>query len=302
MTTGRKRGKLSIDEEKFILTFKDKIPIEEIARQLNRTTEPVLRYITEKADSSSRVGAEEAKVNEAELRKKLKQRPYWDDIKQQFSPYELETFAMSWINFMTQFRENVLWSEEIEIKQWITLDILMARSMRERYRHMEEINKLTKLIDDEYLKDAGERTPLLGSWENQLTFYKGAVTAFTNDHVKLQGQIKDIKKDLKAARSDRIKQIEEGKESFVGLIKLLEDEEARERAGNEAAILSAAADKAKRYYGEHHTYLDGKISRPFLTHEIIEAEDYHVEEESRCGEVGSEEGLSQGDRGELSTE
>lgn len=273
MTTGRKRGKLSTEEEKFILAFKDKISIEAIANKLNRTEEPVLRFITEKASNSSYVGVAEEKSHEIDLRKKLKTRPYWDDIKQQFSSDELESFTNSWVNFMMQFSENVLWSEEIEVKQWITLDILMSRSMRERYKHMEEIERLTKIVTDEYKLDSNERSPLLASWENQLTFYKGAVGSFTQDHVKLQAQIKDIKMSLKAARSDRIKQVEESKQSFIGLLKLLDDEEYRIRVGNEAAILSISADKARSSYGEYHQFLDGKLARPFLNSEILEESD-----------------------------
>ncbi len=293
MSEGRKRGKLSTEEEKFILAYKDKMPIDEIAKKLNRTTEPILRFITEKA-GTTHSGMEEREVKEAELRKRLKARPYYSDLKAQFSEDELEMFSKSWLNFMLQFHEDVLWSEEIEIKRWITIDILIARGLKERFEHMKEIERLTKYIEAEYKRPAEDRDPNLAFYEGQLTFFKGAVSSFTNDQVKLESQIKDIKKDLKAARSDRIKLAEDGKVSFIGLIKLLDDMENKERIGNEAAILSIASDKAKNQYGDYHEYLDGKVARPFLTSEIVLEKEKDDGEQAKSKGVDNEEGEGRG--------
>ena len=76
-----------------------------------------------------------------------------------------------WINLIKQFREDVLPAEELQIKQFITIDILINRSMKERKRHITETEKLQKAVDKEYAKTDAERDiPKLANvdWQNIL--------------------------------------------------------------------------------------------------------------------------------------
>ena len=43
------------------------------------------------------------------LRAKLEERPYWDEVKRQFSDQELRYFAVTWVRMMKQFREDILY-------------------------------------------------------------------------------------------------------------------------------------------------------------------------------------------------
>ena len=63
---------------------------------------------------------------------------------------ELLYFENTWVNLVKQFREDVLPAEELQIKQFITIDILINRSMKERKRHIAETEKLQKQVDLEY--------------------------------------------------------------------------------------------------------------------------------------------------------
>ena len=91
----------------------------------------------------------------------------------------------------------------------------------------------------------------------------------THELLKVLNEQQKISKDLKATREQRIKRIEDGKSSWIGLIRMLEDEEVREREGREMEILKRATDKAKESLHEYHTYNDNKVDVPLLTPESI---------------------------------
>jgi predicted transcriptional regulator len=271
MTIKRKRGQLGLDEEKFIRENYGSLTIEQIADQLNRTPEPVKRYIKEN-NLTIINNDEELKDNEI-LRQKLYSKTFWLEIKRQFDEDsgELRYFEDTWIGLIKQFREDVLPAEELQIKQFITIDILINRSMKERKRHISETEKLQRLVDKEYEKSEEERDiPKLANLETQLSFARNSIANYTNEYTKLLNEQQKISKDLKATREQRIKRIEDGKSSWIGLIRMLEDEDTREKEGKRMEILALATDKAKETLFEYHTYQDNVVDKPFLTSESIE--------------------------------
>ena len=268
----KKRGQLSLDEEAYIRQHVETLSIEDIANNLNRSVAPVQRYITE----NSLLIPESEKRNDEYLRQKLHCKTFWSEITRQFDEEtgELKYFEDTWIGLIKQFREDVLPAEELQIKQFITIDILINRSMKERKRHITETEKLQKLVDKEYEKVESERDiPKLANLETQLSFARNSIANYTNEYTKLLTEQQKISKDLKATREQRIKRIEDGKSSWVGLIRMLEDEELREKEGREMEILSMATDKAKNQLEQYHSFQDNTIDRPFLLPETLEKSD-----------------------------
>ena len=263
----RKRGQLGLDEEQFIRDNIDTMTVEQIAEALNRTTAPVERYIQKNHLQSG----DDAKELDS-IRKKLRSKTFWTEVERQFDEGtgELEYFENTWVGLIKQFREDVLLAEELQIKQFITIDILINRSMKERKRHIAETDKLQRLVDAEYDKPEDQRdVARLTNLETQLSFARNSIASYTNEYTKLLNEQQKISKDLKATREQRIKRIEDGKSSWVGLIRMLEDEEIREKEGREMAILAKATDKFKANFCEYHQYQDGKIDRPFLNSESV---------------------------------
>ena len=264
----RKRGQLSLEEEKFITDNFPSLTIEQIAETLNRNTAPIQRYINE---NRLLVSVEE-KNDTAILKQKLHTKTFWSEIKRQFDEDtgELTYFEDTWVGLVKQFREDVLPAEELQIKQFITIDILINRSMKERKRHIAETDKLQKLVDAEYLKPEADRdVPKLANLETQLSFARNSIANYTNEYTKLLNEQQKISKDLKATREQRIKRIEDGKSSWTGLIRMLEDEQIREKEGREMEILSLATNRYKEQLENYHVYEDKKIDRPFLTPESV---------------------------------
>jgi len=267
----KKRGQLSLDEEKFIRDNIESLSVEQIANSLNRNIDPINRYI----DENQLYALNERGENEI-LRRKLHSKTFWTEIERQFdaSSGELEYFENTWISLIKQFREDVLPAEELQIKQFITIDILINRSMKERKRHISETEKLQRLVDKEYEKPEGSRDiPRLANLETQLSFARNSIASYTNEYTKLLAEQQKISKDLKATREQRIKRIEDGKSSWVGLIRMLDDETIREKEGREMEILAIASDKAKRTLYEYHQYADNNVDSPILNPESLESHD-----------------------------
>ena len=265
----RKRGQLSLDEEKYIRENVEKFSPAIIAEHLNRSVDPINRYIGE---NRLYVPSDEKSENEI-LKRKLHSKTFWTEIERQFDEHsgELEYFENTWIGLIKQFREDVLPAEELQIKQFITIDILINRSMKERKRHIAMTEKLQKDVDKEYEKPEDQRDiPKLASLETQLSFARNSIANYTNEYTKLLNEQQKISKDLKATREQRIKRIEDGKSSWVGLIRMLEDEEIREKEGREMEIIKLATDKSKTKLYEYHEYQDGSVDRPFFTPDSVE--------------------------------
>jgi hypothetical protein len=264
----KKRGQLSLDEEQYIRENFGSLSVEQIASSLNRSTAPVQRYITE----NKLLISDSDKSTQEFLKQKLHSKTFWPEITRQFDDDNGERayFEDTWIGLIKQFREDVLPAEELQIKQFITIDILINRSMKERKRHIAETDKLQKLVDKEYEKVETDRDiPKLANMETQLSFARNSIANYTNEYTKLLNEQQKISKDLKATREQRIKRIEDGKSSWTGLIRMLEDETIREKEGREMEILSLATEKSKSKLQEYHTYEDNIIDKPFLTPESV---------------------------------
>lgn len=259
----KKRGQLSLDEEQYIRDNFHTLKIDEIANHLNRTSAPIKRYIEE-----SKLEYMDDPEGFETLKRKLHSKSFYREVARQFDTEsgELEYFENTWINLVKQFREDVLPAEELQIKQFITIDILINRSMKERKRHIGETTKLQEMVDAEYRLPEDQRdVARLTNLETQLSFARNSISSYTNEYTKLLNEQQKISKDLKATREQRIKRIEDGKSSWVGLIRMLEDEEIREKEGRQMEILHMATDKSREKLTEYHTYQDDAVDKPFLT-------------------------------------
>jgi len=265
----RKRGQLGLEEQEYIRNNIDSLSIEQIAEALNRTVKPVQRYVTE---SKIGIQSKDEQENNRTLKNKLHAKTFWIEITKQFdeSTGELQYFEDTWIGLVKQFREDVLPAEELQIKQFITIDILINRSMKERKRHIADTEKLQEEVDREYkLPEDVRDGPKLANLETQLSFARNSIANYTNEYTKLLNEQQKISKDLKATREQRIKRIEDGKSSWIGLIRMLEDEEIREKEGREMEIMNMAVEQQVKNLSEYHTYQDGEVDTPLLTPETV---------------------------------
>ena len=267
----KKRGQLSLSEQQHIRDHFKTDSTNEIAEYLNRSPAPIKRFIEE----NHLLAGDEVDEDSDYLRHKLHKKTFWSEIQRQFDKEtgELQYFEDTWINLIKQFREDVLPAEELQIKQFITIDILINRSMKERKRHISDTERIQTMVNEEYLKQEEDRDiPYLSNLETQLSFARNSITSYTNEYTKLLSEQQKISKDLKATREQRIKRIEDGKSSWTGLLRMLEDEKIREAEGRQMEIMRMSVDKHLSTLEEVHVYQDKSADMPFLTPEAIDNE------------------------------
>ena len=269
MPITHKRGALSNEDQDYIRKNVHRMSLGAIATKLNRTVDTIEKYCAKY--NLTHIEMEEESYEDTVLRRKLETRAYWPQIFQQFTDDEREYFCVTWISMMKQFNEDIKYSEELQVKQWITLDIMCNRILKDRKSAVEQLDRLQRAVDLEYDKDIDERNgALVQGLETEMAMIRNSMGQFTREHGVLLDKIKDIQRDLRAARSDRIKRVEDSNTSFAGFLVALEDEEFRAKVGENMGIMKLAKDAAKKEFGQYYKFGDGQIDRPLLTHETIE--------------------------------
>ena len=122
-------------------------------------------------------------------------------------------------------------------------------------------------IEEEKLEEATDLGFIL-NLETQLNAAMASQNARTTEHMKLQEK-KDAKfKDLKATREQRVKRLEDSKETFIGWVRnLMSDPETRYDMGIEMEKMRPAAYEEEKRLSEYHEYEDHTVDQPFLTPE-----------------------------------
>lgn len=264
---GLKRGKFSTEEEKVI---RDNIAagysFDAIAKVLRRTPKTIKKYCVK--HHLVHKGMEEDVYEDTLLLEKLEERPYWQEVKKQFAEVDLNYFAQTWIRMMKQFREDILYSEEMQVKQWITLDLMGNKVMKDRRATEEQISRLSELLEREYGIPIEDRDiEVIARLESEISLLRNSQSSYTTEHSKILDRIEKIQKDLKAARADRVKKIEDSKSSWSGFLKSLEEEDNRKRIGEELEINKIGKDSAIKRLSAYHKYDNGEIDQPLLTPE-----------------------------------
>ena len=280
-----RRGPLTQEDmDHMSVLAKEGLTIQEIGFEVRRSQKTVKTFLLENKShldlSDVLVQSPEERKERARLRVKLRNREYFDELKNQLSKEELKYFTSTWINLLWQLKDNVRYSEEMQLKQLIMVDIMINRCMSERKLHVEDISKVQDLLDVEYAKDPSQQnSALLASLETQKSFARNSLTTYTAEYTKLLDKQKDINKDLKTTRDQRIKKIEDSKTSFTTFLKALDDEEVQDRHGREVQMVHMAKEKTKQEMSEYHTYIDGSIDQPLLTPETVKGDEEKEEAE-----------------------
>ena len=73
-------------------------------------------------------------------------------------------------------------------------------------------------------------------------------------------------KDLKATREQRIKRLEDSKQTFIGWVRnLMSNPQTRSELGTEMEKMRLAVNKEQERLSEYHKYEDSLVDQPFLT-------------------------------------
>ena len=262
-----KTGRLSKAEWDYIETNCDKLTAEEIAENLDRAIDPILKHL-----SKIGKGPSTKKNFEVQAAYDLKSRPYWSELQAQFSEEELKLFLYHWSQIVGQFRKDILPTEELQIIDVIKLEILMNRALREQQSSMQTVAEFEQLIVNEKRKPIEDRdVEQIFNLERQIATLRAAKESISKEFKDLQDKKSKMFKDLKGTREQRIQKLENNRETFDGLVqKVLRDPEWLDEQNQYMEKFRLAVQQEKVRLGDYHQYADGMIDRPLLSADTVD--------------------------------
>lgn len=254
-----KKGRISKDEERIISRLVDNLTVEDIAKQLDRDVESVESFIKRKLHKGL--------TNEEVAAFSLESRPYWNDLTNQFTTEELELFKYHWSRIIAQFKDDVFPTEELQVVDVIKLEILMNRCLKSNKDNLNELNTIDKMVKDERSLDKDQRDQdYLMNLERQGAALRASQESLNRDYRELQSKKASMLREMKGTREQRIKRLEDSKQSFTSWIAaLMQDPETLKRYGIEMEKMRLAMLKEKERLSAFHKYEDGIVDQPFLT-------------------------------------
>lgn len=260
----KKAGPLSNEETEFIAENKTSLSVEEIAKRLNRRAALISDYII------NNYGAINIKTNEP-VKNILKKKPFYEELKQQFSEKELKTFEYHYTNMNAQFNDDVFYTEEGQIIDLCKLEILIGRCLIRQNKTREEQEVLENELQAE--RAAGENGDI-----DRINFLLQQIAQLGASYSNMQREFKELMerkssslKDVKGTRAELRKNLEEGNKENFGILmaKLAMDGEYRKKVGIEMETFRLAMKKEYERLGSERLYADGVYDRPILNSETI---------------------------------
>lgn len=258
-----KKGRISKEEERIINRLVDSLTVEDIALKLDRDVESVDNFIKRKLKIGL-TGEEAAAFS-------LEARPYWNELTGQFTNDELELFKYHWSRIISQFKDDVFPTEELQVVDVIKLEILMNRCLKSNKDNLSELNLIDKLIRDERAKEKEDRDQdYLMNLERQAASLRASQESLNRDYRELQSKKASILREMKGTREQRIKRLEDSKQSFTSWIAhLMQDPETLKKYGIEMEKMRLSMIKEKERLSAFHKYEDGLVDQPFLTPDTV---------------------------------
>lgn len=262
MATKNKSGPWSKTEKNFIAENASKMGYREIAAVLKRNAEAVKKYIQNNHASSFTEKARSAEYD-------IQRSPIWKDLKQQFSDEELRMFLFHWGRIVSQFRDDVYPTEEMQVIDTIKLEILMNRAVTQQQKVMRDIEALEILLISER-ENATPDLQEITNLERQIGALRASQESLSQDYQKMLGEKNKILKEMKATRDARIKHLESHKHNFIKFIRDIgENGDLRQKLGREMEKMRLAADVEFERLSEWHEYANKEVDQPILTPENV---------------------------------
>ena len=258
-----KRGRISKQEGRTIKRLVDSATVEDIALEIGRSVEAVEDFIKREL----KVGLS----REEEAAYSLEHRPYWVELQAQFTSDELELFKYHWSRIISQFKDDVFPTEELQVVDVIKLEILMNRCLKGNKENIEQINLYDTMVKDERSRDKDQQDmDYILNLERQVASLRASQERLNKDYRELQAKKASMLREMKGTREQRIKRLEDSKQSFTSWVaQLLQNPDLMKQYGVEMEKMRMAMFKERDRLSELHKYEDGQVDQPFLTPDTI---------------------------------
>jgi hypothetical protein len=241
---------------------------EDIAAHLKRTPEKIreIRIRHQALNKQGSIDVEDA----IRLREALYAEPEWELIKKSMNREELAVFEKNYMDLMRQFNGDVFPTERKQIISLLNTQIRLIRINLEDYRAEKESARFGILLEEELDKPVDERNEDKIKELHALVNGCSAASKARSDQYKtLTDKFEAGIKGLKGAREQRIQKAVENKESAIGLLKQLSEEDAKKSVMLEQFIMGEGVKSEKKRLAEYHTYMDGRVDKPVLDSETV---------------------------------
>jgi hypothetical protein len=259
-----KRSPLSLEDKQFIRDNAGVLSDAKIAEKIGKSRRTIAHFrkehlgveaATRKSHADPFEMTEESRAKF--FREHLENDHFWDMIRDQLTDPELDFYISEWASLAVQFRDIVA-TERRQIHDLIMTEILDSRLLKKIKFVEEEINVQVKIIDSfreihdiDDDEQAAERDETL---MHTLAQMRDMSRAIGREHEALVKQKNDILTHLNGRRKDRLDQIRDSSESFVGYI---------EGIRNNPDVLKAQA----RFAFAHAEQVE-KLRQKWMTEEV----------------------------------
>ena len=257
-------GRLSKKEKSSITNLIDSMTVEDIAKKLDRSFDAINDFVK----NELKVGLSKVEV----AAYSLEDRKYWIDLGSQFTNDELQLFKYHWSRIISQFKDDVFPTEELQVVDVIKLEILMNRCLTGNKENIEQINAYDALIRDERAldKDQQDHDNII-NLERRVASLRAAQESLNRDYRELQAKKSAMLKEMKGTREQRIKRLEDSKQSFTSWVAAgMQDPDRLKQYGIEMEKMRLAMIKEGERLSKLHQYEDGTVDQPFLTPDTVE--------------------------------
>lgn len=205
----------------------------------------------------------------------LKESVYWEQIKRQLSPEEQKVFVEHWKEIIKQFKNDVFYTEYIQIIDVIKLELLANRILEEQQACRTSIKNLETLIENQMQKTPKERDEnIIATCESSIVANRNVAKAVDKQYLDILNEKKSYMNGLKATREQRIKMVENGKVNFQDWMKaIITSPELRHDVGIAAEKMRIAMEEERKKLSEYYTFLDNEVDRPLLNSDTVTEED-----------------------------
>ena len=264
----RRVGPWTKEEKEYIAEKCNVDHYEDIAIHLQRNPQAVKRYIHKTL--GGRLAISKTSMVQAEY--DIQASPIWKELQGQFSEEELALFMYHWRRIIGQFKDDVFPTEEIQVVDTIKLELLMSRTLKSQRNSTKTVQALSVKKQLEENKPVEERDNMvLDMMTRQIAFQEAAMESLSKEYTELLNKKAGMLKDLRATRSERIKKIEESKQTFTGwIIELIKNPALRTELGTRMEKMRIAIDVEKVRLMQTHKYADGVEDNPILTAETVQ--------------------------------
>lgn len=260
-----KPGRWTKEQIKFMEDHHREMSIEDMARQLEKNPITVEKYVREKLGYT-----DDAKI--AILAKfDIKKSPMWEEFRGQFSDAELDSFMYHWQNLMVQFKHDALSTERMQMVEVVRLEILINRSMR-KLRDTDILQQKTQeeLLDEKSKDKDQQDVTKIGRLEVVISNLYSAHQQLAREYKELLERKQSILKEIRGTREQRIKRIEDSKETIqTWMSSLIDNPELRRSLGIEAKKQQLALYRELDRLSDYHEFLDGTVEQPITNSDTV---------------------------------